>query len=100
MRNAERMQRAVTAIVAVMLAAACLSACLFPLLESRHDCSGEDCPVCMQIAVLRDAAKILLSACAACSLVFRSPDPGRTFPVRTRPQPARTPVSLKTKLSD
>ena len=87
--------------LALLLAAACLTSALFPFLELHHDCCGEDCPVCLQIAFVRDLGKILALGCLLTGLSMQE-----DADLSLRPLPAvrrlmaQTPVTLKVKFSN
>lgn len=68
--------------------------------ETKHDCTGEDCPICYEISICQEtvrkltvfcavfAAMLLLSVCIVLSVA------------QSRPAVCRTLISLKVKLSD
>ena len=60
-----RIRRAAAVVMAALLA--CVLVCSLVLLrvEAHHDCSGEHCPVCAQLAVCRNAVDALRFALVA-----------------------------------
>ena len=94
-----------TRIAALLLAAAVLTVMLcsafYLALEAGHDCIGDGCAICCQIAVCRNVLrKLSLSVCAA---VFAASLPYtlcRGISVCTDYAQSYTLVSLKVKLSD
>ena len=55
--------RAIAAILAGMIAVVILSSSLYIAAEADHDCRGEDCVICAQIAACENTLREL--ACAA-----------------------------------
>lgn len=93
--------RILFALTAALLAVVMLFSVFYIAAESGHDCAGEDCRICRQIAICRDTLRLLTLAVAAAALaalpdaVYRSSSwvcasAARRF----------TLVSLKVKLSD
>ena len=71
----------------------------FILHETRHDCSGEDCPVCALVAICRNTLRSFSIGLILFALLLASV--ARSFSLDdTRVDSARaiTPVSLKDKL--
>lgn len=54
--------RVAAVVCAALLACALVCSLVFIIVEAHHDCSGEDCPVCAQIALCRDALRRLSRA--------------------------------------
>lgn len=55
MRDIIPLMKRVTAILtAILLCSALLWGCAFAVLEENHECSGDDCPVCLCIALCRE----------------------------------------------
>ena len=77
-----------TRITALLLAAAILTVMLcsafYLALEAGHDCIGDGCAICCQIAVCRNVLKKLsLSVCAAAFAVAFTYCAGMFLPART-----------------
>lgn len=89
------------ALTAAALALVMLFSLVFLAREADHDCRGEDCAICAQIALCEQLLKNLILAAAILAALrilaaFRA-ESGEHAPVRFGPV---TPVSLKVKLSD
>ena len=93
-----RTRRFAAAAVAVFTAVVFLLAAFLPVAELYHDCAGEACPICAQIAALRSilrgfaVALILLCAVSLCRRLFSL---RRAFSGSRR---RTSPILLKTKL--
>lgn len=71
----------------------------FILHETRHDCTGEECPVCALIAVCRNTLKSFSSALfLIASYLFVLRFRGFFAPEYEKTQNNDTPVSLKVRL--
>ena len=88
-------------ITAVVLIIAMLFSVLFIAHETWHECSGEDCRVCMKISVCENALKNITGAvtaaaalAAVCFVFVRTLVPTHSF------YTVSSPVTLKVKLSD
>ena len=94
-------KRRLLSAAAALLAFVMLFSLVFLALEGDHDCQGEDCAVCAQIARCELLLKnlILLSGILAALQILAAcrAESGKCAPVRFGPV---TPVSLKVKLSD
>ena len=76
-----------------------LASAFFPAFSCHHDCTGHDCPVCMQIRVWTDMLR-LFGAGVVCALLFLSCQiAAKHFALAFSDLfLMRTPVALKTKL--
>jgi len=86
--------------LAALAAAALLMGPALSAAHGAHDCIGEACPLCRQIAACTRIARLL---CAAVTAVFFSTVQSHARRMLCRAAPAfapRTPVSLGVKLSD
>ncbi len=98
MAGHKRFAAAVLAAAALLVV---LSSCLFIVGHADHDCTGEDCPVCEQIAVCIQSLNTAAAAAAAAALAVILP-----FRIREGRKAAAllcavdSPVSLKVKLSN
>ena len=45
--------------LSVLLILSVLFSAVFPIVESKHDCHGEDCPICSSIAMCENTMRIL-----------------------------------------
>ena len=73
----------------------------FIAVESDHNCMGEDCPVCEQIAFLTAALRTtVLAVCIAFVLAFSAGMIQKLFVIRQTEFITVTPILLKTKLSN
>ena len=94
-----------TRIAALLLAAAVLTVMLcsafYLALEAGHDCIGDGCAICCQIAVCRNVLKKLsLSVCAGALAAAFTYTLRRGIFVCADYAQSYTLVSLKVKLSD
>ncbi len=93
--------RAIAAMLAGMIAVVILSSSLYIAAEADHDCRGEDCVICAQIAArentLRELACAVIAAAAVAGLTYAFVD---SVSYGTRPYTGNTLVSLKVKLSN
>lgn len=94
-----------TRIAALLLAAAVLTVMLcsafYLALEAGHDCIGDGCAICCQIAVCRNVLKKLsLSVCATAFAAAFTYTLCRDVSACTDYAQSYTLVSLKVKLSD
>lgn len=93
-------RRWISCFLAVLFVLVMLSSLAFIVLEAEHDCTGEDCPVCGQLAVCENALKlglvsaVFISACLA-GTVFSS-----LARLAAGIRLCLTPVALKVKLSN
>lgn len=93
--------RILFALTAALLAVVMLFSVFYIAAESGHDCAGEDCRICRQIAICRDTLRLLTLAMSAAVFAVLS---GGAYCAAAcgRASAARkfTLVSLKVKLSD
>lgn len=103
MKKCAHAKRAIALLVCVCLAAAFLFSAWFATAHIHHDCTGNDCPVCMLIHRLSDllrklarAVMLLAASFLAVLTALHGAAPYRTF------EDARgnTPVSLKVQLNN
>lgn len=93
--------RVFTVFLAVMIAVVMLSSSLYIIVESDHDCHGDDCVICEQIAACENTLRVFsiavttaaLSAVLTFIIVELLPHGMAAFA-------GRTLVSLKVKLSN
>ena len=94
-------KRAIAVIVAAAILLVVIFSSVFIAAEADHDCVGENCPICCQIAVCKGILKILSAAvyisvfAIFVSYIFR--ERAAAFVPFSD---SRTLVSLKIKLSD
>lgn len=55
---------AAAGILALLLAACLLGSVLFLVLEAGHDCDGEDCRICAQMAACEEILRVLSAVSA------------------------------------
>lgn len=95
-----RKQRAAALVAALVFVAFAVLSLMFLVMEAGHDCAGDECPVCEQMAalsaVVRGAA-VLLVIWIALSAVRAA---RRAAVYHKTEYPCVTPVTLKTKLSN
>ena len=85
---------------ALLAAAALVCALSFEPLHARHDCTGDDCPVCAVIQLVHSALRSLTSAPLCVALM---PLAFLTARVRFRTSAAHgvhTPVAQKVRMND
>ncbi|MBQ9331211.1 MAG: AraC family transcriptional regulator [Oscillibacter sp.] len=88
-------------VLTAVFALAVLVSSAFIVVHADHDCVGEGCPVCQQMAACAQTLRTLSSAAAAAGTVFaalRALTAMRTCSAPERP--FSTPVALKVKLSN
>ena len=79
-----KQRRSVLSLAAVFVVIfVVLISSFFVAAETNHDCTGEDCPICYEIAAI-----LLLSVCIVLPVA------------QSRPAVCHTLISLKVKLSD
>ncbi|MBQ4247257.1 MAG: hypothetical protein II703_01540 [Ruminococcus sp.] len=88
-------------VTALVLIVAMLFSVLFIAHEAEHECTGENCQVCMKISACENALKNITGAVAAaaalgvvCYVFVRTLLPIHSFCA------ASSPITLKVKLSD
>ncbi|MBR0168972.1 MAG: hypothetical protein IJQ08_09885 [Synergistaceae bacterium] len=95
------MKRVTATLTTIILCSALLWGCAFAVLEENHECSGDDCPVCLCIALCEEIFCRLSftrgTVYALCAVSFLltliiSPSVNRVTP--------STLITLKVKLSD
>jgi len=95
-------RRALALLLGAMIALSLPLFAAFALAEQHHDCAGEHCEICAAIAhaaaLFRADAGAFLPVCAALAALFAVCS--ALFAPRPADVPARSPVSLKVKLSD
>ena len=93
--------RILFALTAALLAVVMLFSVFYIAAETGHDCAGEDCRICRQIAICRDTLRLLVLAVTAAVLaaLFGGAYRGAAFR-RASAATQFTLVSLKVKLSD
>ena len=93
--------RILFALAAALLAVVMLFSVFYIAAETGHDCTGEDCRICRQLAICRDTLRLLALAVAA-AVLAALPDAVHRAAFCVRASAARkfTLVSLKVKLSD
>ena len=92
-------RRLFSALLVLLIVFVLVASYYFILHETRHDCSGEDCPVCALVAICRNTLRSFSIGLILFALLFTSV--ARSFSLDdTRVDSARaiTPVSLKDKL--
>ena len=92
-------RRIISALLILLIFFVLFASYYFILHETRHDCSGEDCPVCALVAICRNTLRSFSIGLILFALLLASV--ARSFSlVDTRVDSARaiTPVSLKDKL--
>ena len=93
--------RVLFALTAALLAIVMLFSVFYIAAETGHDCAGEDCRICRQIAICRDTLRLIMLAVAAAVLVSLSGGTYRGTVFRCASAASQfTLVSLKVKLSD
>ena len=93
--------RVLFALTAALLAIVMLFSVFYIAAETGHDCAGEDCRICRQIAICRDTLRLITLAVAAAVLVSLSSGAYRGTAFRCASAASQfTLVSLKVKLSD
>ena len=96
MKQSNRSARAVLLLLVLFILFASL---YFVLHETRHDCTGEDCPVCRLIAICRDALKSFVLTLILSASLFASLGTFRFYRfIREKRNSLYTPVSLKDRL--
>ncbi len=92
-------RRIISALLILLIFFVLFASYYFILHETRHDCSGEDCPVCALVAICRNTLRSFSIGLILFALLLASV--ARSFSLfDTRVDSARaiTPVSLKDKL--
>lgn len=92
-------RRIISALLILLIFFVLFASYYFILHETRHDCSGEDCPVCALVAICRNTLRSFSIGLILFALLLASV--ARSFSLDdTRIDSARaiTPVSLKDKL--
>ena len=92
-------RRIISALLILLIFFVLFASYYFILHETRHDCSGEDCPVCALVAICRNTLRSFSIGLILFALLLASV--ARSFSlVDTRVDSARaiTPVSLNDKL--
>lgn len=92
-------RRLFSALLVLLIVFVLVASYYFILHETRHDCSGEECPVCALVAICRNTLRSFSIGLILFALLLASLT--RSFSLdHTRPASARavTPVSLKVKL--
>ena len=92
-------RRLAAVVCAALLTCALVCSAAFIFIEAHHDCHGEDCPICAQIALCQDAlwrlARVIFASIAVTAALWAfasvSPKPASSFC-------AITPVSAGVKL--
>ncbi len=96
-----RSRKRLALLVCIGFAAFLLAAFAFIALEAGHDCSGEDCDICAQIAGIRallSHSALLWMVFAGTFALFRT---GAFRFIRlSRPSVSLSPVSLKVRMND
>ncbi len=84
-------------VLALLLIAVLLAACVFLAVESDHDCAGEDCHICALLRACENTLRALTPAALASAAVLllsaAHPRPGRFASAC-----GVTPVTLKVRL--
>lgn len=88
------------ALTAALLVFVMLFSAFYIAAEAGHDCAGEDCRICRQIAVCRNTLNALGLAAAAAGIVFLAASSVRDDAACAANAGRYTLVSLKVKLSD
>lgn len=93
-------KKRLTALIFAALVFFALTASLFVIaLETDHDCTGDNCPVCAAINVFRNTLKALGGALAAAgAAVFCLCSGVCAFLLSFAKANGKTPVALKVKL--
>ena len=93
--------RTLFALAAALLAIVMLFSVFYIAAETGHDCAGEDCRICRQIAICRDTLSILTLAMSAAVFAALSGGAYRAAACACASAARKfTLVSLKVKLSD
>ena len=92
-------RRIISALLILLIFFVLFASYYFILHETRHDCSGEDCPVCALVAICRNTLRSFSIGLILFALLLASVARSFSFD-DTRIDSARaiTPVSLKDKL--
>lgn len=93
--------RLFAAALALAVVIVMLFSVLFVAAEAEHDCAGEDCAICVQLAMCENALRV--SALTAVLAALAAAVPGVLSLLCTHTPgmvSSVTPVSLKVKLSD
>ena len=92
-------RRIISALLILLIFFVLFASYYFILHETRHDCSGEDCPVCALVAICRNTLRSFSIGLILFALLLASVARSILL-VDTRVDSARaiTPVSLKDKL--
>ena len=94
-------KRTLAAIISVLLAAVFALSLAYLAVEADHHCTGEDCPICHNIQVCIRVLTGTVGVCVLGALILQSAAArAASFVSRIAALPARTPVSLKVKLSN
>lgn len=93
--------RLLAAALALAVVVIMLFSVLFVAAEAEHECAGEDCAICLQLAVCENALKLSVFTAVLAALAVTVPGVLSLLFVHTPGMvSAVTPVSLKVKLSD
>ena len=94
-------KRVIALALAVLFVAFAALSLTFMLVEANHDCSGEDCPICEQIALLSGTLRTAVAVMIAVLLsVIAVSGIKRFFEYAGSGYRRDTLVLLKTKLSN
>lgn len=90
-----------TVLLTLLLLISVLFSLYYIAMEADHDCAGEDCPICIFLALCEENIRTIKTGIlliAACIFTFH----GLTalIPVRKTDIPLRTPVSLKVQMNN
>ena len=97
----EKKKRIAALLLAVTVLLVMLYSALFIAAEADHDCAGENCPICAQIAVCQNILKVFsLTVCIAAFPAVFSYTLCRGSFACADVIPRNTLVSLKVKLTN
>lgn len=95
----KKASRVLAILFAVLFVCTMLTSVLFLAFEADHDCSGEDCPVCAQIAACQNLLKTLFgAACGLLAVAVTRRLCTRFWSLQKNRSRFATPIHLKVKL--
>lgn len=94
------MKRKTAGFLAVLFLTLVIFSISFTALETHHDCSGEDCPICLFLNACAQTLRLSLGAAGAvCASALHFLLLLKIMPAARRAAVPRTIVSLKVKLT-
>ena len=98
--RSEMNRKSIKTLLSIFIIAALLSFLSLATAHIEHDCTGEDCAVCLTLEIARISLRSMAVAAAAFAISLRFTFTKQAMPAKSELEKVKTLVTEKIKLSD